>query len=92
MLAYSFHTCYVVTKFILPTINALKFLTIILLWGTCHSKHKSKYSCKSAIYFDLGSDMIEKNCKFVFYYNKTDITYTVLDGANEIILVNWPDW
>ena len=32
-------------------------------------KHKSKYSCKSAIYFDLGSDII-KNCNFAYYFNK----------------------
>ena len=25
------------------------------------------------------------------YYNKTDITPTVLDGGHEIILANWPD-
>ena len=52
-------------------------------------KHKSKYSCKSAIYFDLDPDIIKENCKFTFYYNKTDIIPTVLDGGNEIILVNW---
>ena len=27
----------------------------------------------------------------MFYYNKTDITPTVLDGGNEIILANWPN-
>ena len=26
-----------------------------------------------------------------FYYNKTGITPTVLDGENEIILANWPN-
>ena len=55
------------------------------------AKHKSKYSCKSAIYFDLDSEIIKENCKFNFYYNKTDITPTVLDGGNEIILANWPN-
>ena len=54
-------------------------------------KHKSKYSCKSAIYFDLDSEIIKENCKFNFYYNKTDITTTVLDGGNKIILANWPN-
>ena len=29
-------------------------------------KHKSKYSCKSAIYFDLDSEIIKENCKFHF--------------------------
>ena len=43
------------------------------------------------IYFNLNSETIKENCKFKFYYNKTDITPTVLDGGNEIILANWPN-
>ena len=27
----------------------------------------------------------------MFYYNKTDITPSVLDRGNEIILANWPN-
>ena len=54
-------------------------------------KHKSKYSCKCAIYFDLDPEILKENCRFDFYYNKTDITPTVLDGGNEIILANWPN-
>ena len=54
-------------------------------------RHKSIYSCKSVIYFDLDKEMIMHNCEFKFYYNKTDVTPTVLDGGNEIILANWPD-
>ena len=54
-------------------------------------KHKSSYSCESAIYFHLTTDIIRKNCNFDFYYNKTDITPTVLDGRDEIILANWPN-
>ena len=54
-------------------------------------KHKSSYSCKSAIYFNLTTDIIRKNCNFDFYYNKTDVTPTVLDGGDEIILANWPN-
>ena len=54
-------------------------------------KHKSKYSCKSMIYFTLNAETIKENCKFKFYCNKTDITPTVLDGRDEIILANWPD-
>ena len=53
-------------------------------------KKKSKCSCKRTIYFDLHPEIIKENCKFDFYYNKTDITPTVLDGGNEIILANWP--
>ena len=51
-------------------------------------KHKSKYGCESAIYFNLNPETIKENCKFSFYYNKMDITPTVLDGGNEIILAN----
>ena len=54
-------------------------------------KHKSRYSHESAIYFNLDAENIKENCKFKFYYNKTDITPTVLDGGNEIILANWPN-
>ena len=36
-------------------------------------KHKTKYSCKSATYFDLGTEIIKENCNFRFYYNKTDV-------------------
>ena len=54
-------------------------------------RHKSRYSCESAIYFDLNKVIIMHNCDFKFYYNKTDVTPTVLDGGNEIILANWPD-
>ena len=53
-------------------------------------KHKSKYSCKSAIYFYLNPETIKEHYRFKFYYNKTDITPSVLDGGNEIILGNWP--
>ena len=54
-------------------------------------RHKSRYSCESAIYFNLDKEIIKHNCDFKFYYSKTDITPTVLDGGNEIILANWPD-
>ena len=54
-------------------------------------KHKSKYSYASAIYFNLGSDIIKENCNFAYYFNKTDITPMVLYGGNEIILANLPD-
>ena len=56
-----------------------------------NSRHKSRYSCESAIYFDLDKDIIKHNCDFKFFYNKTDIMPTVLNRGNEIILANWPD-
>ena len=54
-------------------------------------KCKTRYRCESAIYFNLGIGIIKENCNFRFYYNKTDVTPTVLDGGNEIILANWPN-
>ena len=54
-------------------------------------KHKTSYSYKSAINFNLDTNIIIGNCNFRFYYNKTDIIPTVLDGDNGIILANWPN-
>ena len=54
-------------------------------------KHKSSYSCESAIYFNLTTDIIKNNCNFDFYFNKTDVTPTILDGGDEIVLANWPN-
>ena len=54
-------------------------------------KHKSKNSSESVIYFNLGPDIIKENCKIAYYFNKTNITPTVLGGDNKIILANWPD-
>ena len=49
------------------------------------------YSCESAIYFILNTDTIKENCNFKFYYNRTNISPTVLDVGNEIILAHWPN-
>ena len=54
-------------------------------------KHESKYSCESATYFNLGSQIIKENCNFAYYFNKTDIKPTGLDGQNEVSLANWPN-
>ena len=43
------------------------------------------------IYFDLSPDIIKQNCNFAYQFNKMDITATVLDGGNDIILANWLD-
>ena len=54
-------------------------------------KHKSSYSCENAIYFNLAMDIIRNNCDFDFHFNNTEITPTVLDGGDVIILANWPN-
>ena len=54
-------------------------------------EHKSKYSCESAIYFNLGSEIIKENCNFAYYFNKTNTKPAVFDGRNEINLANWPN-
>ena len=55
-------------------------------------KSKTRYSCASTIYFNLESDVIKANCEFQYYYNKTDIKPTVLDGGFQIILANWHNY
>ena len=54
-------------------------------------KHKTKYSCKSAIYFDLDAETIKENCEFQYYFNKTDMKPAVLDGGHEIVVANCPN-
>ena len=39
----------------------------------------------------MDAEAIKENWKFKFYFSKTNITPTVLDGGNEVILVNWPN-
>ena len=53
-------------------------------------KSKTRCSCASAIYFNLESNVIKENCEFLYYYNKTDIKPTILDGGFQIILANYP--
>ena len=50
-------------------------------------KSKNKYSCGSAIYFNLNPE-IKENCDFNFYFNKTDMKPSVLDRGHQIILAN----
>ena len=54
-------------------------------------KHKNKYSCESAIYFDLSADVIKENCDFQYYFSNTDVNPAVLDGGQEIVLANLPN-
>ena len=55
-------------------------------------KSKNRYSCTSAIYFNLGSEIIKESCEFNFYFNKTDVKPAVLDAGYQIILANWPSY
>ena len=55
-------------------------------------KSKTRYNCASAIYFNLGPEIIKENCEFKFYFNKTDVKPAMLDGRHQIILANWPSY
>ena len=55
-------------------------------------KSKSKYSCTSALYFQLDKQTLKDNCVFDYYYNKTDVKPSILDGGHEIVLANWPSF
>ena len=54
-------------------------------------KSKHKFSCASAVCFNLNHE-IKQNCNFDYYFNKTDITPSVLDRGKKIILANWPSY
>ena len=55
-------------------------------------KSKSKYSCANALYFELDKQMIKENCIFGYYFNRTDVKPSILDGGHEIVLANWPSF
>ena len=54
-------------------------------------KSKHKYSCASAVYFNLEEE-IKQNCEFEFIFNKTNVTPSVLNGGHQIVLANWPSY
>ena len=51
-------------------------------------KHKSRHSCVSAIFYNLGPATITKNCKFDYYYNTT-VPPVILDGGTDVLLANF---
>ena len=51
-------------------------------------KHKSKHSCASAIFYNLGLGVVTENCKFHYMYNAT-VTPVILDGGREVLLANF---
>ena len=36
-------------------------------------RHRSQHDCDSAIYFDSIAETMKENCKFQYFYNKTDV-------------------
>ena len=50
-------------------------------------KHKSKHSCVSTTFYDLGPKMVTKNCHFDYYFNKM-VPPVILEGNNELLLAN----
>ena len=55
-------------------------------------KSKNRYSCASAIFFNLSSETIKQSCEFKYFFNKTDVKPTMLGGGHQIILANWPNY
>ena len=45
-------------------------------------RHRTKFSCESAIYFDLSADIIKESCDFQYYFNNTDVKPSVLGGGH----------
>ena len=48
-------------------------------------KLKSKHSCASAIFYNLGSKVVTEICKFHYMYNAT-VPPVILDGGKEVLL------
>ena len=51
-------------------------------------KHRSKHSCVSAIFYELGPQQVIKNCKFDYMYNAT-VPPVILDGGRDVLLANF---
>ena len=51
-------------------------------------KHKSRHSCVSTIFYNLGPATITKNCKFDYYYNTT-VPQVILDEGRDVLLANF---
>ena len=51
-------------------------------------KHKSKHSCVSTIFYNLGSKIVIENCQFDYYFNKT-VPPVILDGGKNVLLANF---
>ena len=39
----------------------------------------------------MTTDIIKNKCDFDFYFNESDVTLTVLDGGDKIVMANWPN-
>ena len=51
-------------------------------------KHKSKHSCASAIFYELGPSQVIKNCRCDYMYNET-VPPVILDRGKDILLANF---
>ena len=55
-------------------------------------KSKAKYSCASALYFQLDRQTIKEIVYLTTIIIKTDVKPSILDGGYEIVLANWPSY
>ena len=51
-------------------------------------KHKSRHSCASAIFYELGPEEVVHKCHFDYIYNTTMLP-TVLNGGRLLLLANF---
>ena len=51
-------------------------------------KHKSRHSCASVIFYELGPEEVVNKCQFTYIYNTT-MPPTVLDGGHSLLLANF---
>ena len=52
-------------------------------------KLKSRQSCVSAIFYNLGPATVTKNCKFDYYYYNTTVPPVILHGERDVLLANF---
>ena len=75
----------------------LKMTELVMCKSICYTyyceelfvvKHKSRHSCASAIFYDLGPEEVVHKCQFDYIYNTT-MPPTVLDGGRSLLLANF---
>ena len=95
MLAHSFHRFYVVTKFILPSANDLRFLAINFDPSCNYLKEENGYNYNAKEFISNLRVYCRKNVPFVYHYKEQMSSYThtahsVLLNEKSLILPNLP--
>jgi len=73
-----------------PELSSCRYLGLI--WY-CEErflvKHRSKFTCASAVFFQMEDALLRELCEFEYSFNKT-VVPSILDGGRHLVLANMP--